>query len=90
MEQDLKKQIAVALHYDEEKRNVPEVSAVGKGFIAQKILDLAFASGVKVRQDADLAEILAAVDLNMEIPPAAFTAVAEILSYIYQVNSFEQ
>lgn len=81
-----KKTIAVALEYDEEDRKVPKVTASGYGYIAEKILDLAFASGVKVRQDADLAEILAAIDIDSEIPPEAFAAVAEILSYIYQLN----
>lgn len=50
---------------------------------------MAFACGIKVRQDADLAEILAAVDIDSEIPPQAFAAVAEILSYIYQLNAAE-
>lgn len=78
--------IAVALEYDPENPKVPTVAASGYGYIAEKILDLAFAAGVKVRRDADLAEILAALDLDSEIPPEAFAAVAEILSYVYQLN----
>ena len=38
--------------------------ASGRGWIAEKILEVAFAHGIKVREDADLAEILAAVDLD--------------------------
>lgn len=87
MEKKAKRTVAVALEYDETTARAPKVSASGYGYVAEKILDLAFAAGVKVRQDADLAEILAAIDLDSEIPPEAFAAVAEILSYIYQLNA---
>lgn len=81
-----KRTVAVALEHKSEDK-APIVTASGYGYVAERILDMAFASGVKVRQDADLAEILAAIDINAEIPPEAFAAVAEILSYIYQVNT---
>ena len=86
MVEQSKRTVAVALDYDEEKKSAPKVAAAGYGYVAERILDLAFAAGVKVRQDADLAEILAAVDLDAEIPPEAFAAVAEILSDIYRLN----
>jgi flagellar biosynthesis protein len=66
--------------------NAPRIVASGRGFAAERILDLAFANGVKVREDADLAEMLAAVDIGEEIPFAAFSAVAEILAYIYRAS----
>ena len=82
-----KRTVAAALKFDPETGEIPAVVASGYGHVAERILDLAFAAGVKVRRDADLAEILAAVDLNTEIPPEAFAAVAEILSYIYELNA---
>ena len=82
-----KRTVAAALRYDPETGKTPTVAASGYGYIAEKILDMAFAAGIKVRQDADLAEILAAIDLDSEIPPEAFAAVAEILSYIYEFNA---
>ena len=81
-----KRTAAVALSHDAQNGGTPVVTASGYGCLAEKILDLAFASGVKVRQDADLAEILAALDIDSEIPPEAFAAVAEILSYVYELN----
>lgn len=81
-----KRAAAVALNYDPQKGGIPTVSASGYGHLAEKILELAFAAGIKVRQDADLAEILAALDMDSEIPPEAFAAVAEILSYVYELN----
>ncbi|MGO8920492.1 MAG: EscU/YscU/HrcU family type III secretion system export apparatus switch protein [Stellaceae bacterium] len=78
--------IAVALHYDRPADKAPQVVATGRGALAERILELAFAHGVKVREDADLAEILAAVEIGQQIPLAAFAAVAEILFYIYRAN----
>ena len=78
--------IAVALEYAPGKMDAPRVVASGKGFLAEQILEIAFANGVKVREDADLAQILSAVDVDTEIPVEAFAAVAEILAYIYHVN----
>ncbi|TAN76267.1 MAG: flagellar protein FhlB [Magnetospirillum sp.] len=78
--------VAVALHYDPDKPDLPTVVASGRGTIAEQILELAFAHGVKVRTDPDLAEVLAAVEVDTVIPVEAFVAVAEILAYVYRAN----
>lgn len=77
---------AVALGYDQEKDNAPKVLAKGQDHIAEKIIQLAVDAGIEIRQDADLIEILKAVDIDQEIPAEAFAAVAEIISYIYKAN----
>lgn len=78
----------MALHYDPSERSaLPTVVASGRGTIADRIVQLAFENGVKVREDADLAELLAVLDLDSEIPAEAIVAVAEILAYLYTVNS---
>lgn len=78
---------AVAIRYEPSTDDdAPTVIASGRGWIADRILEEAFAHGIKVREDADLAEILAAVDLDEEIPVEAFIAVAEILRYVYAAN----
>lgn len=82
---DPAKSIAVAL--EEQDGAPPKVIASGKGFVAEKIIELAFANDVKVREDSDLVQILAAVDVDSPIPTDAFTAVAEILNYLYQTNN---
>ncbi len=51
--------VAVALHHAPNAPAAPRVVASGRGFAAERILELAFANGIKVREDADLAEILA-------------------------------
>ena len=78
--------VAVAVGYDTGAAAAPTVLASGKGALAEQILEIAFAAGVKVRQDADLAEILSLVDVGEEIPAEAFVAVAEVLQYVYQAN----
>lgn len=78
--------VAVALHYDPDRPDLPKVVASGRGSVAEQILQLAFANGVKVRTDPDLAEVLAAVEVDTVIPVEAFVAVAEILAYVYRAN----
>jgi flagellar biosynthesis protein len=78
--------VAVALDNDQSGRQAPRVIAKGRGAIAEQILQIAFDRGVRVRTDADLAEILAAVELDSEIPLEALAAVAEILSYVYRAQ----
>lgn len=78
--------VAVALHYDSDQPDLPKVTASGRGSVAEQILELAFAHGVKVRTDPDLAEVLAAVEVDTVIPVEAFVAVAEILAYVYRAN----
>lgn len=81
------KAVAVAIEHDPAAGGAPKVVASGRGFVAEQILELAFAHGIKVRQDADLAQILAVLDLDSDIPPEAFAAVAEILVYVYRANA---
>lgn len=81
--------VAVALTWDPATDAAPRVVASGRGTVAEQILELAWANGVRVREDADLAQILAAIDLDTEIPVEAYAAVAEILLYVYRANGQE-
>lgn len=78
---------AVALHYERGVDDAPRVLASGKGHVAEQILAVAHAEGIKVRQDADLIEILSTLDVDSVIPLEAFAAVAEILNYVYVANA---
>ena len=64
----------------------PEITAAGRGAFAEKILQIAFENDIKVRTDADLAELLAEMELDCPVPTEALMAVAEILSYVYRAN----
>ena len=78
--------LAVALAEGAVPGMAPTVVAGGRGHLAEQILQIAFANGIKVREDADLAQLLTTIDLEEEIPVEAFAAVAEILIYLYRAN----
>jgi flagellar biosynthesis protein len=78
---------AVAIEYERGGDEAPRVTASGNGAIAEQILAIAFDRGIKVRQDAELVEILSLVEVDSPIPLEAFTAVAEILAFVYQANA---
>ena len=78
---------AVAVEYDDSGKRAPVVTASGRGFVAEQILAIAFAQGIKVREDADLVEVLEKLEVDSPIPVEAFAVVAEILSYVYQANA---
>lgn len=82
-----KRQKAVALEYDISKDSAPRITATGTGHVAEQILQIAFAHGVKVREDADLVEILSVMEVDSVIPLEAYAAVGEILSYVYKANA---
>lgn len=77
----------VALRYNEKEDNAPRVVASGKGEIARKIKEIAIEKGIPLHRDDDLVELLAQIELDREIPPELFSAVAEILSWIYRANN---
>ncbi|HEX9792204.1 MAG TPA: EscU/YscU/HrcU family type III secretion system export apparatus switch protein [Kiloniellales bacterium] len=79
--------VAVAIENDSVQRRAPRVTAIGRGPVAEQILQIAFDRGIKVRQDGDLAEILAAVEVDSIVPLEALAAVAEILSYVYRTQN---
>jgi flagellar biosynthesis protein len=80
-------QPAIAVAIKHEPGDLPTVIASGRGSLAERILEIAFAAGIKVREDADLAQMLAAVETDCPIPIACFEAVAEILTYLYRANA---
>ncbi|MEJ0067785.1 MAG: EscU/YscU/HrcU family type III secretion system export apparatus switch protein [Pseudomonadota bacterium] len=77
--------IAVAVRH--EPGDLPKVIASGRGALAEKILEIAFQAGIKVREDADLAQMLSWSSPIARIPISCFEAVAEILNYLYRANA---
>ncbi len=82
-----KLQKAVALKYDREKANAPKVVASGKGDIANNIIKLAQEHDIFIKKDADLVELLSKIEINKEIPPMLYKAVAEVFSFIYKITN---
>ena len=77
---------AVALHYDTAKQGAPKVTAKGEGEIAQTIIRLAKENSIPIKEDADLVELLSKVEVDREIPPGLYKAVAEVFSFLYQMT----
>ncbi len=78
--------IAAAIEYDRKRDPAPRVTARGRGFMAEKIIELAKKHGVPIKEDPALAQILSRLDIDEEISPELYKVVAEILAFVYSVN----
>ena len=77
---------AAAINYDQAKNMAPRVVAKGKGPIAEQIIQVARKNDVPRLEDRNLANVLEAMELETEIPPDLYRAVAEVLVFIYRLN----
>ena len=75
---------AVALRYKPDRDNAPKVVAKGAGELAKRIIEIAKKHGIPVEENAPLADVLFKLELNQEIPPELYLAVAEILAFVYR------
>lgn len=81
---------AVALKYDEARMAAPTLLAKGADNIAAKIRELANEHDVPIVESPRLARaVFASTDLDAEIPGGLYLAVAQILTYVYQLRSWE-
>ena len=78
---------AVALKYDRKTDPAPKITAKGKGKVARKIIDLAREHDVPIKDDPDLIEVLSSLDINEEIPSEIYAVVAELLAFVYSMNT---
>ena len=77
---------AIALKY-EQGMTAPKVVAKGADFLAQRIREIAVAHGVPIVERPPLARALyKAVEVGQEIPEQFYSAVAEILAYVYELT----
>jgi len=74
---------AVALRWLPDREPAPRLIAKGAGNLAEKMLSIARANGIPIREDRDLLQILSWLDAGEEIPTEIYTAIAEILVFIY-------
>jgi flagellar biosynthesis protein len=68
----------------------PKVVAKGKGLIAEQIIRKAGESGVFVHESKELVSLLMQVDLDKTIPPLLYRVVAELLAWLYHVESAQK
>lgn len=77
---------AVALSYRHGRDRAPAVRARGHGPVADRIVQSARSAGVPVREDPDLAEVLAGLDLDELVPPELYRVIAEVMAWAYRMN----
>jgi flagellar biosynthetic protein FlhB len=78
---------AVALRYDEKRMRAPVVVAKGADLIAQRIREIATENGVPLVEAPPLARALhGGCDVGDEIPARLYAAVAQVLTYVYQLR----
>lgn len=76
---------AIALAYREGSA-APRVVAKGKGVIAERIIEKAKEAGIFVHDSPEMVALLMQVDLDSQIPPQLYRAVAELLAFIYMLE----
>jgi flagellar biosynthesis protein len=86
MKKDEKVRLAAALKYDPQKDAAPVVTAKGRGTIAEKIISIAKKNGIPIKEDPSLIQILSKLEMDEQIPPVLYKAVAEILAFVYSLN----
>ena len=79
---------AVALAYTHTDA-APRVVAKGRGVLAEQIIARARENGVYVHESPELVSLLMQVDLDQRIPPQLYVAVAELLAWLYRLESGE-
>lgn len=77
---------AVALRYDAHDA-APRVVAKGSGLVAEQIIERAREAGVFVHESPEMVALLMQVDLDAHIPPQLYVAVAELLAWLYRIES---
>ena len=78
---------AVAIQYDTEVAPAPIVVAKGSDYLAQKIKEIARENNIEIVEDKPLARMLYAnVDVDKQIPPELYQAVAEVLAMVYHAQ----
>jgi len=76
---------AVALAYTGDAP-APRVVAKGSGLIAEAIIEKARQHGIYVHESRELVALLMQVDLDKQIPPQLYVAVAEVLAWVYRLE----
>jgi len=79
---------AVAISYDEAEA-APRVVAKGYGKLADTIVRSAHENGLYVHESTELVSLLMQVDLDSQIPPQLYLAVAELLAWLYRLEARE-
>jgi flagellar biosynthetic protein FlhB len=83
--------VAVAIKYDQDIMQAPQVVAKGKMLLAEEIKKIAADNNIMVIENPEIArELYDATDVGQEIPSALYSSVAEILALVYDIKKRRQ
>lgn len=77
---------AVALRYTPGQDEAPIVTGKGQGRLAERMIELARQNNVPIQEDRNLVRVLSLLEVDKQIPPEAYQAVAAILAFVYRLN----
>jgi flagellar biosynthesis protein len=80
---------AVAVKYNHKTDTAPRVVAKGQRALAERIIALAHQHAIPLREDPVLVEALYQLEIQQEVPPELYRAMAEVLAYIYRLDRLE-
>ena len=78
---------AVALEYNSEEHAVPQITASGRGVVAERIIEKAVNSDVEIYKNEELVKELIQFKVGTEIPKELYEIVAQILIFVESVDS---
>lgn len=87
MKQNGTKPSAVSLQYNRDGDHAPKVTAKGQGWLAEKIIAMAQEKNIPIKKDKDLIQLLEKIDVGQEIPESLYKVIAELLAWVYHLNS---
>ncbi|MFS2004246.1 EscU/YscU/HrcU family type III secretion system export apparatus switch protein [Duganella sp. CT11-25] len=82
-------QQAVALAY-QTGAPAPKVVAKGRGLVAEQIINVAQEAGVFIHESRELVSLLMDIDLDQQIPPTLYRTIAELLAWLYHIESAQK
>ena len=83
------RETAVALNYDSDRDVAPKVVAIGQGNVAKKIIEKGEERDIPIYKDEKLVSQLAQMKMGSYIPETLYEAVAQVLVFIAEVDSYE-
>jgi flagellar biosynthesis protein len=84
------KRTAIAVRYDVETDKAPLILASGRGAVADEILRIAEENKVPLYENRELANMLAKLEIDTEIPSQLYVLVAEVLFFVYKLDKMAE
>ena len=88
-DKELERKTAVALSYDVGD-TAPKILATGKGYVAEKMIEVAKQEKVPLHKDEKLAKTLSKLEIGDYIPKELYGVVAEILVFVDRVEGVKK